>query len=423
MDSLAHTWIVSAIAVALIAYALAGWLRRGFATDLRYALTIVPWLALVCVDYAVAHGWLPGYERLATRVAYQVLILGVSVFLLCAMDNWASRHHALQLALAQFAAGLGLALAPLPGGWHAAWFGLNALCSTLLVLMVAQTTWARSGARGWMVLLMAIFGLGVMLADMRAAGDGPLRVSVSHYFYVVCMFVLWLALTRRVGAQLDTQMPAERERERLAQDLHDGVGSQLASIISALDMGTPQQRATAASLQQCLVELKLLVDGADSDASALSHLASLRYRMQPLLEAAGITLHWRVADDEVIDSVRGDAARQILRIAQETLANAVRHSGASEVAVTCCHIKARRSLLLEIVDNGVGMSPDLLTIGVELSPGGNPRLGKGLPGMERRARRLGGRLVIDAVHGRGTRVRLLAPMARLTAGNDSERAA
>lgn len=413
METLAHLWIVGAIALALIAYALAGWLRRGYVMDLRYALATVPWLALVCLDYAVGQGWMPGQERMATRVVYQMLILGVSWFLVSALDDWPHHTTALRLGLAQWMLGMALAVAPLANGWHAAWFGLNALCSTLLVLMLAQATWMRAGAKGWMVLLMAISGLGVMLADMRAAGDGPLRVSVSHYFYVVGMFVLWLALTRRVEAQLDTQIPAQLERERLAQDLHDGVGSQLASIISSLDMGTPQQRATAASLQQCLAELKLLVDGAEADASALSHLASLRYRMQPLLETAGIELRWQVADEDVIDRVRGDAARQILRIAQEALANTVRHSGANEVTVTCCHVKARNSLLLEVVDNGVGMSPDLLTIGMETSPSGNTRLGKGLPGMERRARQLGGRLAIDAVHGRGTRVRLLVPMPRL----------
>jgi signal transduction histidine kinase len=145
------------------------------------------------------------------------------------------------------------------------------------------------------------------------------------------------------------------DRQRLAQDLHDGVGSHLTSIISALDAGTPKERSTAALLQECLVELKLLVDGMDEDATVLSLLASLRYRIEPLLSAAHIRLHWAVADDEELERVTGDTARHVLHLTQEALANVLRHSGADQVSITCCISKAQQALLLEINDNGVGL--------------------------------------------------------------------
>ena len=413
-------WIVAAVALGLTAYAWREWRRHGQAIDLRYTAASLPWLILSVVGQLGELGWLGGHEAAATRVAYQLLVLGVSFFLVAAVKGLRALPG--YLLLVQAPLGLLLALMQAPAGWGAAWFWVNAVLSTALVVYLAQAIWRRASPKVWMVLLISISGLGVMLTDMREAGQGPITVSVLHYFFAVGLFVLWLALSRRVGAQMDSVMPADEERQRLAQDLHDGVASQLASIISALDMGTPQQRATAASLQQCMVELKLLVDGVDSDASVLSLLASLRYRMQPLLEAGGIELRWRIADEAVLDRVQGDAARQVLRIAQEALANAVRHSCANRVTLTCCQVKSRQALLMEVADNGVGMTPALRTISGAAEAVGGHRLGKGLSGMERRARRLGGRLAIDAARGQGTRVRLLVPLARLLEPESSQRA-
>ncbi|RYF79928.1 MAG: glycosyltransferase, partial [Comamonadaceae bacterium] len=89
----------------------------------------------------------------------------------------------------------------------------------------------------------------------------------------------------------------------------------------------------------------------EEDASLLSHMASLRYRMQPLLEQAGIELEWQVTNDERLRLVRGDAAKHVLRLTQEALANAVHHSGARTVTVLCRHWAEIDSLLLCIADD------------------------------------------------------------------------
>jgi len=202
----------------------------------------------------------------------------------------------------------------------------------------------------------------------------------------------------------------ELYRRKLAQELHDGVGSDLTSIIAALETGTPQQRVTAMSLRHCLAELKLLVDGISQEGNVVEHLASLRYRLQPLLQSAGIQMHWSVFDEELLERVQGDAAIQVLRIAQEALANVVRHSSANEVAVVCRYGPANHALILEIVDNGVGLPSGLAGSGSRpLSPE-HGHDGKGLAGMAWRARSLGGQLEIAPVCGGGTRVRLHLPM-------------
>ncbi len=87
--------------------------------------------------------------------------------------------------------------------------------------------------------------------------------------------------------------------------------------------------------------------------------------------------------------------REVLRIAQEALHNALRHAGATRVAV---RLRGRDgTLALEVSDDGAGFDPaDADVRGRHL----------GLTSMEERAERLGGRLEIASAPGAGTTVRL-----------------
>ena len=406
MSAAAPVWLAVSLALAAVAYAALSWWRGRERTDLLYAAATLAWVVLALTDLRTAAG---GAEPAGsfTRLAYQLLIAAVSALLLHGVHSL--RGWPRRLMVLQAAAGAALALGDgQPARWQA-WIWVNAFCSLLLVAWLAWRTHRSGRPTAWMVLLVAICGLGVMLTDMHEAGGGRLQVSELHFFYLPMLLALWRAL--RAGAAAGPAPgDASEERQRLAQEVHDGVGSHLTTLISALDMGTPQERITASALRECLAELKLLVDGADQSASALALLASLRYRMQPLLEAAGIALHWQVADEETLEQVVGPPAREMLRIAQESLANAVRHSGASEVVVTVCRQRARHLVMLEVADNGRGLPPEAPASSRLTAARGS---GRGLPGMRQRAQRLGGELCIDAAPGGGTRVTLLVPLQRL----------
>lgn len=408
--------IVLLAALAAVGAAWLGTRRRRHRLDRLYVCSVLLFAGLATVDLLGARGWLSDDTWVAaTRVAYQFLILGVEVFLLVMIGGGMVRHRrmlAVQLAL-------GLPLAVWPGasvalaGPFGVWALVNLGVAMALTLMLAHALWRRGGPRGWMVLLASIAAVSVMLSDLSEAGAGVVSVSGAQMLFISMLVVLWLAATHRVGGfghrQVASDAAIRTVQRQLAQDLHDGVGSHLSSLISALEAGPAEQQATAARLRECQVELKLLVDGVDDDASVLSLLASLRYRMQPLLIASGIDLRWLVADEDVLERVRGEPARQILRIAQEALANAVRHSGADVVTVICCQVKARQLLRVEIADNGVGLQPQRVAVGERVTL---PQ-GKGLSGMKARAHRLGGQLSIRSGRGRGVRLSLRVPMDRL----------
>ncbi len=401
-------------ACGLVGYALHQYWRSKSRLDLLFGLMILSWSIWLALLFALEQGWLARDSIHWARLLYQVTILAGTLFLLQALD--ALRWLEIALAITHAFAGILFALGSivawaLPMNPINGWSDVNIVFAVLLMLRIAQIVWRLSTDEGWMVLLVSILGMSIMQADVRASDLLQAWTSSAHNFYAAAVLLLWLILTRRVDTDRmkSTEAPERRERKRLAQELHDGVGSELVSIIATLNSGTPQQRATAASLQHCLLELKLLVDVTANEGSVVEHLASLRYRIQPSMESAGVKMRWDLCDENVLEHVHGDIAKQVLRVAQEALANVLLHSGADEVFVTCWYEQAARALVLEIVDNGRGLPPDMHQ---DHCPTPSPEQcrGKGLSGMSRRARKVGGQMVIGAAPGCGTRVKLQIPL-------------
>ncbi|MET4575561.1 sensor histidine kinase [Ottowia thiooxydans] len=399
-------------------YAAHGFGRSGNVLDVLYAAAMLPWTLVVAVMLLTDRGWLGHDGPSVVRIFYQIAILSMAVFLLHGMGAL----HVPETALVGAQALLGIFLAALPMAdlmWppHVlewGWAYMNGAFAAVLVARVIQLACRTAEPEGWIVLIVMLFALGVAAVDVQSHVLSDTLGSISHGFLAAALLVLWLVLSRRIetAAWKYARHADDSNRGQLAQDLHDGVGAHLTSIIAALATGTAQQRATALSLQHCLLELKVLVDGQTQDGSVLEHLASLRYRLQPLLQSAGLQMNWHISDEEVLERLRGDAALQVLRVAQEALANVVRHSGADEVSVACGYMKTTRCLVLEVVDNGIGLPSKVLSVADQSRPPGGNRGGKGLSGMARRANKLGGEIVIEPAQGRGTRVKLQLPLWR-----------
>ncbi|OGB18874.1 MAG: hypothetical protein A3B67_15705 [Burkholderiales bacterium RIFCSPHIGHO2_02_FULL_66_10] len=178
------------------------------------------------------------------------------------------------------------------------------------------------------------------------------------------------------------------------------MGSQIVSLLSALDRSVPQQREMASALEQCLVDIKLLVDAIeDQGESVIDSLGRLRYRVQHALDQLGIRMVWAVDVDGPLELVCHERSRQVLRITQECLANVMRHSHATTVWVSCRYLPEPNALFLSIRDDGRG-----------LEQGQGAGVGNGLAGMQRRASAMGARLDIVGEPGQGTCVELTLPL-------------
>lgn len=414
-------WLVLLSTLALVFVVGSGAPRSRPWLDSLYAGSLLCFASLSAMELLAAYSSIhPSTHRLLSMLVYQLAIFCVATLLVRLFRRgWKPLNTALSILTV-----LGVALAWLASSslWPSsspvsalqAWKGMNIGFGVVVVGLMGRVLWQRGRSWTLLILLASITALGVMVSDLVDMGNGALRVSWEQAMYGPLLTVLWLRSTRRLGNNKPSLVDFRRQ---LAQELHDGVGSHLSTIISGMDQSTLQGRLTVQALQECLTELKLLVDGVDEDQSVAALLASLRYRMEPLLTFAGIRMYWILADAERLEQVRGEAARHVLRITQETLANVVRHSQADEVRLTLCHMKDQDCLLLEVLDNGVGFHLGAVdnsqsdTLNLLHKPSVTP--GKGLLGMRQRAERLGGELKVHTVLPQGTRIELRAPMSSL----------
>lgn len=206
------------------------------------------------------------------------------------------------------------------------------------------------------------------------------------------------------------------ERKRLARELHDSVTQTLFSIGLTAEAAAELVEADPARAREQLGHLQELT------RTAMGEMRSLIFELRPAeLETDGLAAALRkhvdvlrrLHEQEIELRVEGDrrlppeVERGLLRIAQEALGNAVRHSGAGRVTLT---LAARDSLVsLRVEDDGDGFDP-------EQAATRSRRLG--LTSMRERAEALGGTLAIDSEPGRGTAIEAEVRLGRANSRPD-----
>lgn len=199
------------------------------------------------------------------------------------------------------------------------------------------------------------------------------------------------------------------ERNRLARDLHDSTTQQLFGAVLTAEAAGELATAHPDRARVEILRVKELC------ARALAELRSIVFELRPAdLGVDGLvpTLRKhvevlrRVHDLDITLGVHGErdlapsVERELFRIAQEALTNALKHAEATRVSV---EIDLGDVVRLEVGDDGCGFNPAALRIRSRHL---------GLTSMEERARALGGRLAIDSRLGAGTIVRVEVPRDR-----------
>ncbi len=84
-----------------------------------------------------------------------------------------------------------------------------------------------------------------------------------------------------------------QEAQRIMQDMHDGLGSQLMSSLMPVERGAVSNDQFAQILRESIDDMRLAIDAlAADDADLAAALGNLRFRMEPRLRAAGMELTW-----------------------------------------------------------------------------------------------------------------------------------
>ncbi|MEV7659926.1 GAF domain-containing sensor histidine kinase [Streptomyces anulatus] len=216
-----------------------------------------------------------------------------------------------------------------------------------------------------------------------------------------------IALTNARLYERSRELTIAEERSRLAHELHDAVSQKLFSLRLTAQAATAlvdrdparakgelQQVAALAAeavdeLRAAVVELR----PAALDEDGL--IATLRTQIQVLDRAHAAEVAFESSGVRALPAAQEEA---LLRVAQEALHNALRHSGAERVSVTL----ARRGTdtVLRVTDNGGGFDPTAVR-----------RAGRhlGLVSMRHRANSVGGRLTVASEPGKGATIEMEVP--------------
>jgi signal transduction histidine kinase/ligand-binding sensor domain-containing protein len=235
----------------------------------------------------------------------------------------------------------------------------------------------------------------------------------------IAALAMWVARrrVRRRVAQLERQRALERERARIARDIHDDLGSSLTRI-SLLSQGVraalADHEAAAADADQIYATARELTRAMDEIVWAVnpqhdtldSLVAYLGRFAQSFLSTAGIRCRLDVPLHLPPSPLTSEIRHNTFLAFKEALNNVVKHAHASEVRISM-ELKPD-GFMLVVADNGRGFSWEPQKgMTVAGADGSRPGGGNGLVNMQKRLEEVGGCCGWDTAPGEGTRAKLI----------------
>ncbi len=240
----------------------------------------------------------------------------------------------------------------------------------------------------WAIVLSAVFNVGLVVGIVRLVSHRRLRYAL---------------------ARLEQQQSLERERMRIARDMHDEMGSKLTKIsflsehaqVDVESAGPLAEKIeaiaqTSRDLLQTMDEIVWVVnphnDTLENLAAYLSHYA-VEY-----FQNTSVECEMRLPQEIHHYPLVSEARHNLFLAFEEALNNVLKHSGATKVKVEM--ILSTREFEVKVTDNGTGFTvPDLSAVP---APTRGVRGGNGLTNMRQRLLDIGGACQIASRPGHGT---------------------
>ena len=293
--------------------------------------------------------------------------------------------------------------------WAALRFGFQGV-STSIVAIAFCSIWGAVHGRG------------------PFTGSDPLHATLSLQLFLVfaaAPFTLLAVVVeereqaRLVERELSKRLISEQEKERsrIASELHDDICQRLALLTMDLQSASRDENHLATATKQRLEEIRRHCSEIAGDVRLLSHelhsakldylgiSAAIQGFCRELGQQQGVSVEFTARS--VPGSVSRDGSLCLFRVTQEALHNAVKHSGANRFWVELSG--AGNEVRLEVKDTGIGFDvKEANRIG-----------GLGLVSMQERVRAVNGRFSIESNRGAGTKIIASVPVA---AGNSAGKA-
>ena len=245
---------------------------------------------------------------------------------------------------------------------------------------------------------------------LSTSGIGALGIAAA-------VFVLTRQRERRKLERIKQEAALERERTRIALDIHDDLGASLTRMMllshSAMEESCqhPELSSTLGQLHETAREVTRTLDeivwAVNPQHDSLESLANYLSRFaQSFLSAAGMRCRVEVPLDISPLPLTSEMRHNVFLAFKEALNNVVRHSHATEVTIELQLHGSELRLLIQ--DNGSGFKvPEAFTQGGDLETATRISKGNGLLSLHRRMQESGGYCHIESHAGTGTRIELL----------------
>lgn len=268
-----------------------------------------------------------------------------------------------------------------------AWFGLH---DVLVVTgLVDDPFLLTSYARTLVLLVIMVILMGRLARSLNGldAANDTLRQRLARR-------EAELVLLHEKERAHANEVVREQERQRLMQDLHDGMSGHLVSIIALAEQDRAGGEAIERAARAALDDLRLVVHSLDlGDGDLRVALAAFRERLEPQVRRLGIELSWSTEKLPEVSGVTPRNALAVLRILQEAVTNAVKHGPARRIGVEGTTM-AGGAAAIHVVNDGTAPV--------------RPGKGNGMGNMERRACDLGGHIHFSTTK-KGSRLSLVFP--------------
>jgi len=205
----------------------------------------------------------------------------------------------------------------------------------------------------------------------------------------------------------------DEERRRIARDLHDSAGQNLAALAMTVARIEDEAKRDPARLRETVKEVRDLIEGLTREIRTTSYLlhppmldemglaSALGWYLEGLQQRSGLSIELDIPTD--FGRLAPEVELAIFRLVQECLTNIHRHSGSKTAVIRI--IRGPDKIYAEVQDHGKGMSPERFAEVQSQGAG----VGVGIRGMRERVRQALGELTVDS-NALGTTITAIFPV-------------
>jgi PAS domain S-box-containing protein len=242
------------------------------------------------------------------------------------------------------------------------------------------------------------------VASPRINGDGSFGGFIGSAIDTTDQKLAQQALEKVSGQLIEAQ---EKERSRIARDLHDDICQRLAVLSLEIERANRTSSGPAAATKQNLENIRQHCSEITRDVQSLSHqlhsstlnylgvVAAIKAFCTEFSRQHQVTIEF--TDSNIPRDLPKDISLCLFRIAQEALHNAVKYSGTNQFFVTLS--ATGEEIQLVVYDEGAGFDV----------AGAKKNRGLGLVSMQERAHLVQGRFSIESKPGKGTKISVVVP--------------